>query len=131
VLVVQDGRLLILHRRKRGDVYDAIPGGKIEDGETPAQAAIREIEEETSLRVRLSAPVLVLENEGRREFYFDARKITGEPVLGGSEAAFSSPANAYALGWLALTDLKHAPIRPPALKEWLVARNWDEYPKES
>ena len=128
MFVVQGGRLLILHRRKRGDAYDAIPGGKIEDGETPTQAAVREIEEETSLRVRVGAPVLVLENDGRREFYFDARKITGEPVLGGSEAAFSSPANAYALGWLALTDLKHAPIRPQALKDWLVARDWSEYP---
>ena len=126
MFIVQGECLLVLHRRKLGNVYDAIPGGKIEDGETPAEAAVREIEEETGLFVSVGAPVLVLTNEGRREFYFDALKATGEPVLGGPEAERTNPTNEYILGWVALTDLAHAPIRPPALKAWLMARDWNE-----
>lgn len=35
---------------KKEDYYD-IPGGKIEDGETPEQAALREMKEETGLNI--------------------------------------------------------------------------------
>ncbi len=52
--IVQDGRVLML---KRPDVRQSFPGkwslvtGKIEDGESPEQAAAREIGEETSIHV--------------------------------------------------------------------------------
>ena len=119
----------MLHRRKYGAIYDAVPGGKLEDGESPPAAAEREIREETSIRVEVGAPVLVLDNQGRREFYFDALKAEGDPVLGGEEAEKSNPQNYYALDWLPLTDLGTAPLKPDALKAWLVARDWTRYPE--
>jgi 8-oxo-dGTP diphosphatase len=109
-------------------VYDAIPGGKIEDGETPEEAAVREVAEETGIEIRVRAPVLTLSNEGRREFYFDALEATGKPVLGGPEALRTGPNNEYVLGWIALGELAHAPIRPRALKDWLLARDWNQHP---
>jgi 8-oxo-dGTP diphosphatase len=121
---VRDERLLVIHRQKRGETYDALPGGKLEPGETPEQAAVREVAEETGMTVRVGAPVLVLDNEGRREFYFDALDAKGEPVLGGPEAERHSPENSYVLGWVPLTDLEHAPIRPAPLKSWLSTRRW-------
>ena len=50
-LVVRDGRMLVVHRPKYDDW--AFPKGKLEDGETWEQAAVREVEEETSLRCEL------------------------------------------------------------------------------
>jgi len=50
-LVVRDGRVLVVHRPKYDDW--AFPKGKLEDGETWEQAAVREVEEETSLRCEL------------------------------------------------------------------------------
>ena len=122
---MRDERLLVIHRRKRGETYDALPGGKLEPGETPEEAAIREVAEETGMTVRVGAPVLVLDNEGRREFYFDALKAVGEPVLGGPEALRHSPENSYVLGWILLSQLMEAPIRPKALKSWMLARAWE------
>ncbi len=121
---MRDGRLLVIHRRKNGDAYDALPGGKLEPGETPEQAAVREVDEETGLKVQVGAPVLVLENEGRRESYFDALEAIGEPVLGGPEVLRHSPENSYVLDWIPLRDLKDAPIRPAALRNWMMARDW-------
>jgi 8-oxo-dGTP pyrophosphatase MutT (NUDIX family) len=47
VLRDQQGRFLLIHRRGYWD----LPKGKIDAGENPLQAAAREIEEETGLRV--------------------------------------------------------------------------------
>lgn len=48
----QAGRVLLLQRSDEGDMAGTwcIPGGKIEDGETPEQAAVREVLEETGYR---------------------------------------------------------------------------------
>ena len=50
-LVVQEGRVLVVHRPKYDDW--AFPKGKLEDGESWEEAALREVEEETGLRCRL------------------------------------------------------------------------------
>lgn len=125
VFVVRHGRLLVIHRRKHGEDYVAIPGGTVERGEDAEAAACRELREETGLRTRVRGPVLVLENQGRRELYFDAVGASGEPVLGGPEARRNSPENRYVLGWVDLADIGRLPVRPDALRAWLAGRDWD------
>ena len=51
IAVIQDGRLLFI-RREDFHVW-CLPGGSVEPGETIAQAACREAQEETGLQVRL------------------------------------------------------------------------------
>ncbi|MFF1544107.1 NUDIX hydrolase [Streptomyces sp. NPDC058291] len=51
-VIVSGGKLLMIRRREReGDLLWALPGGAIEDGETPELAAVRETSEETGLVV--------------------------------------------------------------------------------
>lgn len=47
LFVIQDGQILLIHK-KRGLGAGKIngPGGRLDDGETPAECAIREVEEE-------------------------------------------------------------------------------------
>ncbi|HEY1390137.1 MAG TPA: NUDIX domain-containing protein [Ktedonobacterales bacterium] len=55
VVVIDAGRVLLAQRE---DLHVwALPGGMIEPGETAAEAAIREVEEETGIRVELLALV--------------------------------------------------------------------------
>ena len=54
-VVLRGGRILLVHRPKYDDW--AFPKGKLEDGESWAAAALREVEEETGLRCALGAYV--------------------------------------------------------------------------
>ncbi|MGB3327075.1 MAG: NUDIX domain-containing protein [Mycolicibacterium fortuitum] len=48
-------RILLIHRTKYQDV--TLPKGKVDPGETLAETAVREVEEETGIRVALGVPV--------------------------------------------------------------------------
>ena len=54
-LVVRDGSVLLVHRPRYDDW--SFPKGKLEDGESWEAGAVREVEEETSLRCELGAYV--------------------------------------------------------------------------
>ena len=81
----------------------AIPGGKVELGETLAMAAEREVAEETSVRIEAGAVVhcfdsIHCDTAGEVEFHFVivdvlGRYLTGEPVAGddASDARWVSP----------------------------------------
>ncbi|UGS36841.1 hypothetical protein DSM104329_03252 [Capillimicrobium parvum] len=63
---MRDGRLLLEHRPRYDDW--SLPKGKLEPGEDSEQAAMREVEEETGVRVRLGEelePVHYTDNKGR------------------------------------------------------------------
>lgn len=52
--LIKDGKVVVTkyNEGQPNEGYYDIPGGKIEDGETPEQAAIREMREETGMVVR-------------------------------------------------------------------------------
>jgi 8-oxo-dGTP diphosphatase len=57
VLHDEHGRVLVV--RKRGTLRYMLPGGKIESGETPAEAAVRELREEVGAELDPSLLVLL------------------------------------------------------------------------
>ena len=48
-LVVRDSKILMVKHRQGGDEWYCSPGGGIEEGETPEQAALRELQEECNV----------------------------------------------------------------------------------
>ncbi|WP_151084240.1 NUDIX hydrolase [Nocardioides cynanchi] len=83
-VVLRKGRVLLVHR----PAYDdwSFPKGKLDPGERPAVAAVREVGEETGLRVRLGVPL-------RRQSYpngsrtkivdFWVGRVLGDPDVSG------------------------------------------------
>ena len=108
-VVVRDGRALLIRRGKE-PLYGrwAVPGGTVELGESLEDALVREMEEETGLRVE---PVEVLtvfdriDREGGRVVYhyvivdYLCEYLSGEPrgASDALEAAFVSEADLPAL----------------------------------
>lgn len=83
------------------------PGGKIDDGEAPAQALMRELHEELGIEIVVQRPLTFAIHEEPDQrillLFFDARISGGEPL--GYEG--------QAVEWVAVQDLPSLPT-PPA-----------------
>jgi mutator protein MutT len=98
--VIRDhqGRILLTRRREgshMGGLWE-FPGGKVEDGESPTQALIRELDEELDLRVEIGRPLnfAVHEEPGLRILllFYSARIADSQPrAVEGQEIAWVEP----------------------------------------
>ncbi|WP_416477021.1 NUDIX hydrolase [Streptomyces sp. LKA04] len=101
-VIVRDGKLLMIRRRQReGDLLWALPGGAIEEGEGPEEAAVRETIEETALVVTATKPLgeRVHPKTGRLMSY-----TACEPVQG--EARVADEDELDAVAWVAHSEIK-------------------------
>ena len=119
-IVIEEGRILLMHRGKAGIEYYTVPGGKIEPGETPEEACLREVLEETGITVEITSEFAVLSNLGRVEHYFLVKKLSGDLQLGGPEAERQSEANFYEPMWVPLDRLSEYRLLPEEIKEMII-----------
>jgi 8-oxo-dGTP diphosphatase len=100
-VIVADGKLLLIRRRQReGDLLWALPGGAIEAGETPEEAAVRETVEETGLVVH-AAKVLgerVHPKTGRAMTYVACEVLQGEAKVADADEL-------DAVAWVTLDEI--------------------------
>jgi 8-oxo-dGTP diphosphatase len=114
-IVVRDDAVLLMHRVKPGEDYYTLPGGEVEEGETPEQACVRELLEEADLAGTIEAPAWVFENRGRVEHYFLMGPVQGTPRLGeGPEV--STPDNVYELVWVRLREVAGLNLLPARIR---------------
>ncbi len=108
-------QVLLIHRHNQGREYYVLPGGKIEPGETPATACVREALEETGLSITLGPRVASFINLGRVEHYFLATSYSGKLELGFPEKDWQTSENRYELEWVPAAQLAGLPLMPPEI----------------
>lgn len=129
VILVSGGRLAVIRRVREGRTYYVIPGGGVEEGETPEQAAAREAYEELGVRVELGPLAATVSFNGNTQYYFGARVVDGEfgtgvwPDLAGQDL---SQRGSYTPVWVDLSQVESLDVRPAALARAVAAPGWAE-----
>ncbi|NOL43198.1 (deoxy)nucleoside triphosphate pyrophosphohydrolase [Kribbella sandramycini] len=103
VAIVRDGRVLAAYRTAPEPGWE-FPGGKVEPGETEADAAVREIREELDLEIAVGASLGpgVDISDKYRLFVRRATIVSGEPVRREhAELRWFTPAELDETAWLA------------------------------
>ena len=128
-IITQNDCLLVNQgtHHQTSQLYYALPGGHVEDGETCTEALLRELEEELAIKCNVEDLCFVIEHQysGRREndaprheltLYF---KITTTSAIQQTEEKIISPEATKNFRWLPVNSLREAALLPEISREFL------------
>jgi len=114
VVIVQDGKVLVVQRgREPAAGTWAFPGGRLELGETLAEAAVREAREETGLEIEPGEVAAVVEfidrdEDGRVRWHYVIIDLLATPVGGTLRPGDDS----LDVRWIGLEDIERFDLAP-------------------
>lgn len=122
IILIEDNKLALIERHRAGKHYFAFPGGGIDEGESPEQAAIREAEEELGIIVEIKQKVAEVLFNGNKQYYFLAQKLSGEFGSGtGEEYGEYNPIHGtYHPLFMPLGDVPNSNVLPRDLAELVI-----------
>ena len=127
IVLIKDNKVALIERHRAGLDYFVFPGGGMDEGETPEQAAIRETLEELGIEVAIKQKVAEI-NLGpkSRQIYFLVEHVSGEFGTGTGEEFTDSDPNdpdegIYVPIWMPIAELpQHQNIYPTDLSRLVV-----------
>ena len=119
IVLIQDGKVALIERHRAGLDYFVFPGGGVDTGESPEQAAIREAMEELGIEVAIRQKVAEIHlGPKSTQVYFLVEQTGGVFGTGaGEEYTDSDPNNPdegiYVPIWMSIEELPlHQNIYP-------------------
>ena len=131
IILLQDNQAALIERHRPGLHYFTFPGGHVDEGETPEQAAVREAKEELGLEVMLKKLVAKIGWQGKWQYYYLAEVIGGTFGTGSGEE-MNDPLperGTYRPVWMPVAELLGQPVKPREMVEMLVhslEQGWPE-----
>ncbi len=110
-VIIEDNAVLLVKHRKAGREYWMLPGGGVDYGESLHEALVRELLEETGLRIEPGDLVLandtIAPDSSRHvvNLYFRAKAVSGTPMIGDDQRIVD-------VAYLRWEELKDAPLMP-------------------
>lgn len=116
-IIIENNKLLLIHRKKDGREYWVFPGGGIEAGESEIDAVIREVYEETNIKVVKCQKVFEVTGlDGYLHPYYLCQAKSGKLKLGGPEITKISDVDWYNPEWVKFTKLNETELLPMEAK---------------
>lgn len=105
-LVIREKKILMVNHRQSGEEWWCLPGGAIEKGETPEEAAVRELKEECCIDgkvIRQTGYTAYSAND--KSFSFEVDIGTQNPILGIDPDLPLGKQVLIDVQWLALSEI--------------------------
>lgn len=135
-IIIEDDRMLIMHRNKEGSQYYTLVGGRAADGEDAEAAVIREVREETGLEVT-SAKCVFYEKHAppydeQYIFLCEVAPHDDIKIQDTSEEAWLNRVgiNLHTPVWASLRTFGSLPFRTPQLQEAIIKGLKKGFPSE-
>lgn len=135
-IVFRDGMLLVIKRDKFGKKYLVLPGGGVEEGETPEEAVVRETKEETSIDIEIIRKVFSQKRYleyPKQLVYLCKLKSQNDPRLAEDsiEYQLNQTGNKYEPVFLPLIEIENSGIEflPKVLFEEIKSAVKNKFPK--
>ena len=126
-VVLHNNQLLVMKRNKFGSKYMTLVGGRLEPGEEPEEAVLREAAEETGLELKDPKLVFIEEPASRwgTQYIFLCDYLSGEPKLDLLSEEYESTLggeNTYTPCWISFAELAEngLPFRSERLRNEVI-----------
>lgn len=135
-VLIENDKVALIERYRDGKHYFVFPGGGADEGETPEQAAIREMEEETGLRVTVKHKLAEIYFGLSTQHYFLVECLGGEFGSGTGEEYTDADPNHPAQGiyipiWMPIAELpEHEDVYPAEVVELVLQAVDGDWPKD-
>ena len=111
VVILENEKVLLIQRNKDNSIYYVFPGGGIESGETPKEAAKREALEELGIEVNVKDRLTEVDWNGT-QYFFLAEIISGTIGTGTGEEYNDQIRGTYTPMWIEIKSLSSMNVLP-------------------
>lgn len=125
IIFNDEDKILMIERHKDGEHYFVLPGGHVDEGETPQRTAVREVAEETGLSVVADKLLYTSTTDkyNNDQHIFLCTYLGGEPQLQPdsveAKAMSGGEPQQWTPAWFTFDELRDKTVYPVGLLKYL------------